>query len=97
MLADPTAGPTFVYNMNASQRIREIRQLAQLLDYRGWKIAGSPYYPAFAELVKQKQKEVNSTFDPFVRAKLRQELKDLKNQGFHILGNPFLPKDAPRS
>ena len=95
MLADPTAGPTFVYNMNASQRIREIRQLAQLLDYRGWKIAGSPYYPAFAELVKQKQKEVNSTFDPFVRAKLRQELKDLKNQGFHILGNPFLPKDAP--
>jgi len=95
MLADPTAGPTFVYNMNASQRIREIRQLAQLLDYKGWKIAGSPYYPAFAELVKQKQKEVNSTFDPFVRAKLRQELKDLKNQGFHILGNPFLPKDAP--
>jgi hypothetical protein len=94
-LADPDASPTFVYNMSVSQRFREIKELSVLLDFRGWKIAGSPYYPSFIELIKQKQTEVNAEFNLFRKAQLKQELKDLKNRGEHLLENPFTPKGAP--
>ena len=94
-LADPNAGPMFVFNMSVSQRLREIKELAMLLDFRGWKIAGSPHYESFVELIKQKQKEVNSEFNLFRKAQLKQELKDIKNRGEHLLQNPFTPKGAP--
>ena len=94
-LADPNAGPTYIFNINVSQRIREIKEIAQYLDARGWKIIGAPWYPAYRELVKVKTREVNQTVDPILRAKLKAELKQLKNTGYHILQNPFLPKDSP--
>jgi len=94
-LADPEAGPTFIYNLNFSQRIREIKEIAQYLDARGWKIIGAPWYPAYRDLVKIKTREANQTVDPILRAKLKAELKQLKNTGYHILQNPFLPKDSP--
>lgn len=81
--------------MSVSQRFREIKELSVLLDFRGWKIAGSPYYPSFIELIKQKQTEVNAEFNLFRKAQLKQELKDLKNRGEHLLENPFTPKGAP--
>lgn len=96
-LADPNAKPTYIFNMNISQRFREIRELVQSLDARGWKIAGSPYYPGLTEAVKEKQSELRSTSDPIAKVQIRQELKNLKNKGYHILENPFAPKGSPFS
>lgn len=96
-LADPNAKPTYIFNMNISQRFREIRELVQSLDARGWKIAGSPYYPGLTEAVKEKQRELRSTSDPIARVRIRQELKQLKDKGYHILENPFAPKGSPFS
>ena len=96
-LADPNAKPTYVFNMNISQRFNEIRELVQSLDARGWKIAGSPYYPALLEAVKGKESELRSTSDPIARVIIKQQLKQLKDKGYHILENPFAPKGSPFS